>query len=208
MLSCSTDNATPILTCVHVNEAGFIEGSDGYRVMKTTLPKKMPIPTFLIPATVVSTLIKMNPVKVSSGTGWIHFKTELGTILSCRVFEEKYPDTLDLLKVEGTEFTFPRTINEILDRASVFGKQESGTLSDDVTVCLEKNRIKISSQSETGWFKEEANIEYKEAKLEFNIVPSLLRSILSSVLTCTFNGRILKFIGESWEFITLVKANV
>ena len=205
MLSCSTDNGQPLLTCVHVNEAGFIEGSDGFRVLRTTLPKKMPVSTFLIPATVVNTVIKLNPVKVASGEGWIHFKTEVDTVMSCRTFEESYPDTTELLKVEGKEFTFPRTINEILDRASVFGKKEDSIIND-ITVCLEKNRIKIGSQSEAGWFKEEANIEYKGEKLEFNIVPSLLKNILATVLTCTFNGRILKFVGEGWEFITLVKA--
>jgi hypothetical protein len=207
MLSCSTNNSEPILTCVHVNQEGYIEGSDGFRVMRTTLPKKFPIPTFLIPATAVNNLIKLNPVKVSAGEGWIHFKTENETVMSCRVFEEKFPDTSVLLNVEGSEFTFPRTINEILDRANVFTKQECGTLSDDVTVVLENNRIKISSKSETGWFLEEANIKYNEEKLEFNIVPSLLKNILSSVLSCTFNGRILKFVGEGWEFITLVRVN-
>jgi len=207
MYSCSSDNAQPLLTCVHVDESGFIEGSDGYRVMKTTLPKKMPVPTFLIPATVVNDLVKLNPIKVSSGKGWIHFKTKLETVMSCRVYEENYPNTTELLKVEGVHFSFPRTINEILDRASVFGKQDSTSLSDDITICMEKNRIKISSKSETGWFKEEANIKYAEEKMEFNIVPSLLKNILATVLTCTFNGRILKFVGENWEFITLVKIN-
>lgn len=207
MYSCSANNSEPILTCVHVNQEGFVEGSDGFRVMRTTLAKKFPVPTFLIPAPVVNTLIKLNPVKVSAGDGWVHFKTETETVMSCRVFEESFPNTTELLNVEGLEFTFPRTINEILDRASVFSKSEGGSVQEDVTVILEKNRIKISSQSDTGWFSEEANIKYGEDRLEFNIVPSLLKNILASVLTCSFNGRILKFVGEGWEFITLVKVS-
>ncbi|MFA5934961.1 MAG: hypothetical protein WC827_03700 [Candidatus Paceibacterota bacterium] len=207
MFACSSNNSEPILTCVHVNEAGFIEGSDGFRVMRTTLQKKMSVPTFLIPASVVNTLIKLNPVKISSGEGWVHFRTETGTVMSCRVFEESFPDTSGLLEVDGLEFAFPRTINEILDRASIFSKQEGGSLSEDITVVLEKNRIKISSQSDTGWFREEANVKYTEDRLEFNIVPSLLKNILASVLNCTFNGKLLKFVGEGWEFITIVKVS-
>lgn len=208
MYSCSTNNSEPILTCVHINEEGYIEGSDGFRVMRTTLTSKMPTHTYLIPASVANELIKLNPIKISLGEGWVHFKTEAGTVMSCRVFEENFPGTSELLKVKGKEFTFPKTINQILDRASIFNKQESGSssLSADVTVVLENNRIKISSQSDTGWFMEEANIRYEEEKIEFNIVPSLLKNILASVLTCKFNGRILKFTGDNWVFITLVKA--
>jgi len=204
MYSCGTNNSEPVLTCVHVNEVGYIEGSDGFRVMRTTLQNKFPVHTFLIPASVVNTLIKMNPIKVSYGEGWVHFKTELGTVMSCRIFEESFPETSELLKVKGTEFTFPRTINQILDRASVFHKQESDTV--DAVIALENNRIKISSQSDTGRFEEEANIKYDGKKLEFEIVPMLLKNILASVLTCRFNGRILKFAGDNWEFIILVKA--
>lgn len=205
MFSCGSDNSQPILTCIHINQAGFIEGSDGFRVMRTTLENKFSFPTFLIPASVVNNVIKLNPIKISSGEGWVHFKTEAGTVMSCRLFEETFPETSKLLKVDGLEFAFPRTINKILDRASIFSKQENSALSNDITVVLEKNRIKISSKSETGRFQEEANVKYNEEKLEFNVVPSLLKNILSSVLNCTFNGNLLKFVGENWQFITIVK---
>jgi len=206
MYSTGTDNSKPVLTCVHVNQKGFIEGSDGYRIMRTTLSKKLNVPTFLIPAHSVTTVLKLIPIKMAMGEGWVHFQTEAGTVLSCRILEDTFPETTGILNIEdGKEITFPRTINEILERASVFKKVEGTSINEDVAVCLEKNRIKIASQSNTGWFSEESNVKYEGERLEFNIIPSLLKNILSTVLTCSFNGKILKFVGEGWEFITVVK---
>ena len=199
-LSCSKDNAKPVLNCVHINSKGFIEASDGYQIMKTTLTTKLNIPTFLIPSSSVSIVLKALPVKIASGTGWVHFKTETETVISCRVIEDAFPDTSAILKVEGRELAFPRTIGDILDRASVFKEGNN----ENVTVALEKHRIKVSSNSETGWFLEESNVKYEGEPVEFDIVPSLLKNIITSGLTCVFDGSKLKFQGELWEFITVV----
>lgn len=205
MYSTGNDNNRPILTCVHVNEGGFIEGSDGYRIMKSTVSKQLNIPTFLIPSTSVNTLLKLNPIKITMGEGWVHFKTEGGTIMSCRILEDVFPDTKSILIVDdGIEITFPKTINEILDRASVFKKQDGASVAE-VSVIIEKNCIKIKSNSDTGWFEEESHIKYTGNKLEFSITPSLLKNILNTIKTCTFNGRILKFVGDNWEFVTVVQ---
>lgn len=204
MYCCSTDNSKPVLTCVNVSEEGFIEGSDSFRAIRTQLSKAVAIPTFLIPATSVNILLKLNPTKIASGTGWVHFKTKIGTVMSCRILEDSFPDLTKLLKVKGSEITFPKTISEILERASVFKVSDGSSNVELVSITLENNRIKIKSNSDTGWFSEDAKTVYDGDKLEFSIVPSLLKNILLTVKTCVFNGSMLKFEGETWKFITVV----
>lgn len=197
--ACSHDSSQPILKSVHVNQKGYVEGSDNFRVTRYTLAKRMPVKTFLIPATSVKEVIKLNPTEVAEGTGWIHFRTAAGTTLSCRVYEEVFPDTTPFLKVEGAEINFPKTITDILDRAAVFTE-------NDVDVTLKDNRIVISSKSDTGWFKEEANAAYEGEPITFSVVPGLLRDILAETQHCLYNGNLLKFEGEGWVYVSSVIA--
>jgi DNA polymerase III sliding clamp (beta) subunit (PCNA family) len=198
--ACSHDSSQPILKSVHVNQKGYVEGSDNFRVTRYTLAKRMPVKTFLIPATSVREVIKLNPTEVAEGTGWIHFRTAAGTTLSCRVYEETFPDTTPFLSVEGAEINFPKTITDILERAEVFAHDL------DVDVKLVANRITISSKSDTGWFKEEANTVYDGEDIEFSVTPGLLKDILTETQHCTYNGNVLKFTGENWVYVSSVIA--
>jgi len=189
----------PLLTCVHVNENGYIEGSDGLRIIRYQI-NKMPVKTFLIPYGSASEVVKLNPIKIAEGKGWIHFKTEKGTIMSCRIFEEAYPETSGFLKVNGVCFVFPQGINDILDRAMVFS-------SDTVNIKLDKKKISIKSESEAGWFEESANVRYEDKALSFIIAPVLLKNILSETLNCTYDEKLLKFEGENWVYVAAININ-
>jgi hypothetical protein len=196
VLSVSRD-AGSNLTCIHINEEGFIESSDSYRITRYTLENKIPIKTTLIPAHSVIKVIKLKPTKITKGEGWIHFKTKEDTIISCRIFEDTFPDCTPHLKVIGTEITFPKTINDILSRAGVFSDNQ-------VSVILNKNKINIESKSDSGKFKEIANTEYDGEFISFMVNPQLLRNILTETQTCIYNGRMLKFKGKNWEYINLL----
>jgi DNA polymerase III sliding clamp (beta) subunit (PCNA family) len=203
MAACTRDNSQPVLTNVHVNKKGFVEGSDNFRMTRYTLAKRMPVETFLIPATSVRELIKLNPVEIAEGEGWVHFRTAGDTVLSCRVTADAYPDTEQFLNVEGSEITFPKTIIDILERAEVFAK---GDGAEEVSISMEKSRITVHSKSETGWYKEEASTNYEGDAIEFTIVPYLLKDILSETQVCIYNGDVLMFAGENWVYVSAVIA--
>jgi len=204
--SCSRDMNKPVLTCVHVNSEGFVEGSDGFRIMKYQLKEidKFPVKTFLIPASSAVQLIHLKPVKIAKGQGWVHLQTEEGTIISCRTFEESFPDTAAFLKIEGVPIEFPDKMEEILDRAIVFSKG-GHFLDEEVTVTLTKQRIKVNSRNDSGWFEEETRIEFKDDPVHFTITPYLLKDILSKTNTCILNEACLKFEGNEWEYLALLK---
>jgi DNA polymerase III sliding clamp (beta) subunit (PCNA family) len=101
--------------------------------------------------------------------------------------------------VEGAEINFPKNITDIIDRAAVFTE-------NDVDVLLKDKLITISSQSDTGKFKEEANAAYDGEDIKFSITPGLLRDILTETQHCLYNGSVLKFEGENWVYVSSVIA--
>lgn len=200
--SCSNDMSRPIMTCIHTTDS-FVEGSDGFRISKYMV-KKIPVVDLLIPASSMRELLKVKPTQIAVGTGWTHFRTDQDTIFSCRVFSDTYPDTTVHLKIEGSEIVFPSTINEILDKASVFSKREHFN-DESVMVELEKGKVKIRGESEIGWFEEETHAKYSGDKVQFNITPDLLKNILTQTNTCILSKNKIKFTGENWEYVALLK---
>lgn len=207
---CSKDQSDPKLVCVHVNEEGFVEGSDKYRIAQYKMKVKMPVPTTLLPATSAKEIIKMNPTKIASGKGWVHFKNEEDTILSCRIFNEAYVNTAPILKTpkNGIEVTFPEELPEILEKARIFAERKS-IIDENVDITLKKKTIVVESKSETGWFKESAPIDYKGDSITFSTTPYLLKDILKDTQSCAIFKDRLKFESDNWIYITaLRKSNI
>lgn len=201
--ACGKDFTRPILTCVHV--AGeIIEGSDGYRVAVVTLPVKVPVNTFLLPAVVVPYVIAINPTFISLGTAWVHFKTENDVVLSCRIFEDTFVDTTPYRKHQGQDIVFPDNILEILNRAIVFNSNDAGN-NAYVQVDVAANKIEVSSKSETGWFKEKAKIDYKGDELSFMITVALLQDILKQTKTAKYAKTILTFSFDNHLYVTMLR---
>lgn len=202
--SCSKEMATPLLTAVHCNKSGVIEASDNYRVTHCLLEEDLPVQTFLLPASSAVTVVRLCPTQIAEGRGWIHFKTEEDTILSCRVLDEDYPDTAGILNVQGELITLPTSLEDSLDKAGVFAKRDQLT-DETVEISLENRRLTITSRSETGWFEESINIKYDKEPLSFFITPYLLKGILSETQGCYFNEDRLKFQGNGWVYVAMLK---
>ena len=201
---CGHDDSRPLLTCVHVNKEGFIEGTDSFRVAKTMI-EPLPVETFLIKAEDVAIVVSMNPVKIAEDDAMIHFKTAEGAVISCRPFaEDTFINTKPFLKIKGEQFTFPKRIKEILEKAMVFSKREN-QLNETVEIILQSGVFKIRSESDFGWFEEEQSTKYEGADFSFAITPYLLKDILNETLTCSIADPLLKFEGENWIYVTMIK---
>jgi DNA polymerase III sliding clamp (beta) subunit (PCNA family) len=204
MTSCSKSQATPILTCVHVTK-NVIEASDNYRMIQCNLSEELQVKEFLIPVKSSVEVIKLQPTKISEGKGWVHFQTEEGTVISCRVFEDKYPDLNSLLKVEGEKITFPKTLEEVLDSAGVFSKQQN-ILDESISLTLGEKRLKIRAESDEGWYENEVNMNYTGSPVKINVTPYLLKNIISETLDCVLSKHKLCFEGDGWKYITALRS--
>ena len=201
--SCSTMSSRPILTCVHVSSKGYIEASDSYRISRLTLNDDLLVKTFLIPSSSAQTVLRLNPIQIAEGNGWIHFQTESGTILSCRIFEDKFPDIEPFTVVNGSKITLKESISEILDRAMVFSKRDDSK-SEMITLSFKEGVLTVSSESEVGWFKETQRVKFME-NVTFTITPSFLKDILKETQEFTYNKSALRFEGEDWFFVVALK---
>jgi DNA polymerase III sliding clamp (beta) subunit (PCNA family) len=198
--SCGTVKTKPLLMCVHVNKEGYIEASDGYRITHCEFPTQFPVGTFLLPSKSARLMLTLQPISIAEGKGWIHFKTTYGTILSCRILADAFPDTAPYLAGKGKQIIFPRSINEVLERAGVF------TSDNLIDVHLEDKKLKISAKFETGWFKEEVNTRYEDEVIHFKINPALLKGILKETQSGELAKNKMLFRGEGWIYMTTLTA--
>ena len=197
---------SPVLAGIHVSSKGFVEASDGYRIARYELKGDLGANTFVIPEKNVSALIKMqNVTHIAEGIGWIHFKTEEGTVFSSRIFEEPFPNTSSWMKVNGNKLVLPEGIDDVLDRAMVFASRK--TFSDEeVLLSLEEGKFSIVAECDIAWFEEEVEAEYEgQESFSIRIAPAFLKDILKRTSLCFLETNKIKFIGEGWEYMSLLK---
>ena len=201
---CGRDLTRPALTCVSIDASGIIESSDNYRFVKCDLDQEFPFNSFLLPATSAAEIMKLNPTSLVEGEGWVHFKNEENTIISCRVLSDKYPDTSPLYNVKGIRLILPESTEEVLDRAMLFAKRDH-TLDEQINVSIKDRKMLVSAESDSGWFKEDININFKGDPIEFCVTPYLLKSILKETAECILGKGSMMFQGEGWKYVSLLR---
>ena len=205
MGAAGTDMSRAKLTCINITQEGNMTGSDGYKIMHCETGQEMPIKTFLLPATSAREVIKLNPTHIAEGKGWVHFQSKDKAVLSCRIFEDDmYPEVDKIISVEGVELTFPKTFDEVLDRASVFSKR-GYMLDESVAITIENNRLIIKAKSDTGWINETINIRYNKEALIFSFTPFLLKDILKETHTFIVGEKALRFEGAGWIYVAILR---
>lgn len=203
--SCARGMSHPVLTCVHARRDGLVEATDNYRITRAEIGSEIPVDTFLMPAASARELLKFGAAEVAFGGGWMHFRTDAGTVLSCRVFEDKFPDVSKFLEVkDGTELRLPKESKEMLERAAVF--TEASERDDDVEIRVGDRRMTASVRADTSWFEEDAPIQYRGDPLSFAVNPLFLRDMVEQVRVCTVGGAVIKFEGEGWVHVIALRA--
>lgn len=197
--SCSRDMSRPVLTCVHVRKDGVVEASDSFRITQYQT-EKLPVDTLLIPASSAQHLVNLDATEMAEGDGWGHFRTKEGTIFSCRVFADNYPDTSRFFTAEGTEIKLPKNLGDILDKAGIFAKQDF-TLAQKTEITIADNKMTVRTENVAGWFEAQTNIRYKGDPISLAINPQFLQEIAEKELTCIVGTSLLRFEGENWKHV-------
>jgi len=194
----SKDMIQAKLNCVHINKKGMIESSDGYRIFRYTFGDKLPVKTVLIPASSITAIIRIQPNQVAKGDEWIHFKNEAGTVLSCRVLNDEFPDLEAHLKEgkNGVKVGFPKELIDSLDTAEIFAEDYL------VKLTMNKKKLTVSSSSQIATFKEELELENKAEPFAFQITPYLLKDILKQIQFCTIYKNRLIFKSGNFIYMT------
>ncbi len=202
----STDSGDPILQNLHINADGFVESSDSFRIAKYTLSEVIDTETFLIPSKSAIEMTKIKPVEFCKDDAWVHFRTEAGTVFSCRIVNETFPDTTPHLNIKGSQLTFSDKLKEVVDRAMIFAERKN-KFNEIITVSAKPGNLKVRSEAESGWFEEDIEMEYDGDEISFIATPFLLKDILSQTTTCVINKERskLKFEGDNWQYMVALR---
>lgn len=203
--ACGKDNLRPLLTCVHINEAGYVEGSDGFGISRKYLKNKLPVGTFLIKSDEAATVVKLQPIEITATPSIVYFRNAEGVIVSCVTFaEDAYVSTEAILNKVGEPLSLPKNILEMMAQAKVFAKRKEA-FDENIAIVIDKGRFTLRSESEHGWFEESTLTRYNGPAVSFSISPYLLRSIMVEGTKCSLAGNLLKFEGEDCVYVALLK---
>lgn len=203
----ATDMTRPILTAIHFF-TDYIESTDNNRITRWDWVEPLkPGQDILIPVGSCQALSRFQAVKFYHKDGWIHFLSEEGTVFSCRTILGEFPDLSPYMEIEAVgELTFPPNMNEMLERAGVFG---TGMLDSDSTVFIlidDKGIMKIEGKNDFGWYEETCRIKWNAGATGFSIHPSHLQTILQSVRTAKIGVDRILFSTDSFVHVVALEA--
>ena len=194
----SKDMIQAKLNCVHLNKKGKVESSDGFRIFRYEFDDKLPLQTVLIPAASINSVIRIKPNQVAKGDEWVHFKNEHGTVISCRVVNDEFPNVDEYLEEgkKGVKLSFPKELIDSLDTAEIFSED------DLVKITIKGKKLIVSSGGHIATFKEKLKLDEEVDSFAFQITPYLLKDILKQIQFCTIYKDRLIFKNENFKYMT------
>ncbi len=201
--TCRKDLSQPIINCVHFAE-NRLEATDSFRVALVNLGEDMG--DFLLSASSSMRVSEFQPIRMTykADSGWVHFQASNDAILSCRVNEDTYPKIEHFFDRKGEEFSLPKNIKELVDRAEVFSRRDT-MYEESMEITVEDNWLKVRSQNEYGWYEEKARVRYSGEPLNFLITPGLLRNIWKVGQTCIVDKQAVLFYGDHWKYVSMLR---
>ena len=198
---CSKSIADSIrLACVHFTSK-LIEACDGVQAgrYEISIPFDKDI---LLKGETVKRIAKLKIQEVSITDNWIHFRNEIGLLLSCIIYVDKYPsDRLtEIFRVKGKPSTLPNKLKELTERVRVF-------LDDDMStqwlkVELTPTYIQVTGEGKYGKQTERQKIKYEGEPIEFSINPELLRILVEKHDCCRVSSKVIKIEKGKFQYVT------
>jgi hypothetical protein len=194
----SGDETQFALVCVHLCEK-WIEGCDNYQLARW--PMELDLPgSVLVRQSSLKSLKGMGRVKMCVTGSWLHFRNKDDVRLSCRRYEEEYPELEHVLDVKGERVCLPEGIGEVVERAEIFSG-ESVDISE-VGVDLRPGGLRLRGTGPAGWYEEMKKIEYDGPRMSFKIRPDLLLEIAKRAKECTVSQERILVDGGGFTYVS------
>jgi len=193
-LTASKSTNSGVLTCVHIEE-NRIESCDNDRITICYMDENYYFDEVLIPANNLTQIVKENIVGLKVDDPWVHFKTDEDFIYSTRIFPADYVDLQEHIPdEEGRQIEFPAETESIINRADVFGLDETSK-SKFARIQIKKGKLTVTTRNQNGWFKESVKVKSKE-NISFSINTDFLRDVLKMTDSITIVDHTLVFMDE------------
>lgn len=168
----SKNESDQTLTCIYINE-NEVYACDNKRIAFAKLSSKMP--TILLKASEIKSLLDINPIKYCVTDSWIHFINEEGCLFSILKTKGEYPDFSEFLDFEGTKVDLPRELLEGLDIAAIFSDKDEPT----VEITIRQDICRIYKHTPSGEVDYRKKINYKGSEIKFTVNPEFLKEMLN-----------------------------
>lgn len=191
-LSCAgKDEGKFMLTCVHITNTQ-VEACNNYQACRCLC--KVPVrKELLLRGSAAQHVAKAAMVALGETKTWVHFKNADGLIMSCRKYDDEYPNLDPIVKVQGKRFAFAAKLKGACERAQVFAAEEDNNAA--VQVSLQKGKVTIIGQGKSGKFVEEEPAKYAGQPATFLISPIVLKRIIDEKAATYLAG--LKVLAKS-----------
>jgi hypothetical protein len=166
------------LFCVHIKGTKVSSG-DGHRL--SVLELAAPMKEVLIPNTTVNDIIGFkNFEEYAIETGWIHFTSSDGIILSCKTVLGEFPDFTPIFKnfQSSAETQIDSNLIPVLQNLGGLVEGTSDFMKS-VKITVGKGETKISGRKEGLQIEKFVENTNEEDEVEFNISPVFLAYILT-----------------------------
>lgn len=194
----SKDQSQFSLTCIHI-APNWIEACDNFQIARMKLKTGFES-SILVKRDSLKWISDMEMEEVAETETWIHFRNSNGLVISCRRYEEEYPELTAMLKVKGSEVKLSKGLADAADRASVFSIQDG----NDTVIIVEllPGKIRIKGIGTHGRFQEALKSAYKGEPISFQISSDLLISIAKNHNECVISDGRLKIVVGKFEYVT------
>jgi DNA polymerase III sliding clamp (beta) subunit (PCNA family) len=197
-----SDESQFVLTCVHIHPE-YIEACDKYQITRATLATGVKTAT-LVRGSSLKHITSLGMTQVSETGSWIHFRNPSGLVLSCRRYQEEYPNLNSFIDFKGHPITLPKGLGDAADKAKVFTTE--GTDESQVLVQLRPGKIRIRGEGAAGYYQEVKKLAYDGPNLEFMVAPELLIEITKKHNDAEIDSGRLKVDGGKWIYVTALGA--
>jgi DNA polymerase III sliding clamp (beta) subunit (PCNA family) len=186
------------ITCVQLHPE-WVQATDDLQIAQYRM--ELPIEKFvLIRAATIKQVIPFGVTKVSVTDNWVHFRSPIGLIISCRQHIENFPDTEGLFSRSGERVRLPKALGEAADLAEIFSSQNAD--KNEITITLKPGKLVVYGEGNSGWSRETKKIKYDGPVIQFRAVPKLLRTVAEKHNDCEICDGILKVSGGNYSYIS------
>ncbi len=193
--SAGKDDSRFVMTCVHFTP-DHVEACDDFQILRYSL--KTGLGESLVRASSLEPILSHSITEVGETDSWLHFKTKLGAICSCRRMVEDYPDVgVFIRRDDGMEsIKFPE-LKETIAAASVFTNEKRDGM---LQIKLRSGKMLVVGEGDSGRSEDQLTVEYGGDPITFVTSPQLLSEIVGRGKNFNINVDRLVVDGADFEY--------
>lgn len=193
------DESKTAMSCVHLTPA-HVEAFEKFQATRYAIKLPFDAP-FLVKPKGLKHVTALDCTRVQAGDEWVHFRNDAGVQISCRRYDEEFPDLGPALSMAGgLTFELPDGLDAVISRAEDFSKENAD--ENHLLVVLEDGLMKVEAIGMTAHYWKDMSVKYSGDPLAFLIAPKMLAEVVKRSNKVRINNEKLRVKGPGWQYVT------